>query len=382
MDAFIQYGSSSGIYTLNTTAKKSLNGEPLEFVLSGLSPNTTYYYKTNYKLVGDQEFKSNPERTFVTQRTIGSTYTFDIQADPHMDSHSDPEVYTRTLQTEANDHPDFLIDLGDTFMTEKFAVTEEQVMRRYIETRAFFDTVGGSAPLFLVNGNHDGEFGWIFNTGNQSNDAYWAIKARKLYYPNPYPDSFYTGSQSQDPTIGLHENYFSWTWGNALFIVLDAYSYSSDFKKSGDMWDSTIGIEQYQWLQHTLETSNATYKFVFEHHLLGEYRGMTSISNLFEWGGYNNNGNYEFSQKRPNWTLPIHQLLAKNNVTIFFQGHDHLFCQEQKDGVVYQEVLNQALKQAPITQIQVLQPLILDKCWRVPAIYVSRFRLKTSQSTM
>jgi hypothetical protein len=30
--------------------------------------------------------------------------------------------------------------------------------------------------------------------------------------------------------------------------------------------------------------------------------------------------------------------MVKNKVTIFFQGHDHLYAQEQLDGVVYQEV--------------------------------------------
>jgi hypothetical protein len=65
---------------------------------------------------------------------------------------------------------------------------------------------------------------------------------------------------------------------------------------------------------------------------------MTSWANLYEWGGYNNDSVWQFNQMRPTWTLPIHQLMVKNNVTIFFQGHDHLFCQESKDCIIYQEV--------------------------------------------
>lgn len=30
--------------------------------------------------------------------------------------------------------------------------------------------------------------------------------------------------------------------------------------------------------------------------------------------------------------------MAKNGVTIFFQGHDHLFAKQERDGVVYQEL--------------------------------------------
>jgi hypothetical protein len=34
--------------------------------------------------------------------------------------------------------------------------------------------------------------------------------------------------------------------------------------------------------------------------------------------------------------MTIHQLMVKNGVTIFFQGHDHLFCKQELDGVIYQ----------------------------------------------
>ncbi len=39
---------------------------------------------------------------------------------------------------------------------------------------------------------------------------------------------------------------------------------------------------------------------------------------------------------RPGWSLPIHQLMVKTGVTIFFQGHDHIFVRQQLDGIVYQ----------------------------------------------
>ena len=34
--------------------------------------------------------------------------------------------------------------------------------------------------------------------------------------------------------------------------------------------------------------------------------------------------------------------MVKTGVTIFFQGHDHLFAHQQKDGVTYQETPNPA----------------------------------------
>ena len=65
------------------------------------------------------------------------------------------------------------------------------------------------------------------------------------------------------------------------------------------------------------------------------------LADGYEWGGRDPRGK-TFKEMRPNWELPIHQLFVKTGVTIFFQGHDHLFARQEKDGVIYQEVPNPA----------------------------------------
>lgn len=60
------------------------------------------------------------------------------------------------------------------------------------------------------------------------------------------------------------------------------------------------------------------------------------------YSGYTNAGVWEFDRRRPNWELPIHQIMVENGVTIFFQGHDHLFVHQELDGIVYQSVPNPA----------------------------------------
>jgi hypothetical protein len=87
-----------------------------------------------------------------------------------------------------------------------------------------------------------------------------------------------------------------------------------------------------------LRKSKSKFKFVFAHHVLGTGRGGVERANLFEWGGYGQNGNWQFNQFRPKWNLPIHALMAKNKVTIFFQGHDHIYAKQALDGVIYQTV--------------------------------------------
>ncbi|MFN5365514.1 MAG: hypothetical protein ACK5Q2_12795 [Bacteroidota bacterium] len=56
------------------------------------------------------------------------------------------------------------------------------------------------------------------------NIAVYGTLWRKFYYPNPVPNDFYSGNLTQEPwNIGLPENYYAFTWGDALFVILDVY---------------------------------------------------------------------------------------------------------------------------------------------------------------
>jgi hypothetical protein len=75
---------------------------------------------------------------------------------------------------------------------------------------------------------------------------------------------------------------------------------------------------------------------VFSHHAVGNFRGGAEIASLYEWGGYDRSGAYLFDKMRPGWGEPIQKIMEDTGVTIFFQGHDHLFAREAVNGVVYQ----------------------------------------------
>ena len=173
-----------------------------------------------------------------------------------------------------------------------------------------------------------------------NNLGVWSTLWRKFYFPNPEPNSFYSGNtEVEDYGMGSPQNYFAWTWGNALFVVIDAYRYQNDTTAKPKNWDWSIGFTQYTWLKNTLESSTAQYKFVFCHQVRGQGRGGALIAKNFEWGGYENNGTtFGFTTKRQGWAKPIHQLFVDNGVNIFFHGHDHLFAHEVLDSVVYPEV--------------------------------------------
>lgn len=326
----ISYGTESGNYTSQTENINLTANTPQTFQLSDLQPDTQYFYSIN----------NGAENTFHTARPAGSTFTFTIQADSHLDSNTSAEVYLQTLANQRADNPDFVIDMGDTFMTDKYKPYTDATPQ-YLAQRYFMGQLG--MPLFLVLGNHDGEGVPRGKDGEAM--SVWSAQNRTSLFPNPVPNDFYSGNITPHPTVGDLQNYYAWEWGDALFIVLDPYWYTKSAPskdQAADLWNPTLGDEQYQWLKSTLENSNAKWKFVFIHQLIGglekDGRGGIEVAPFHEWGGNNPDGSYAFDQYRPGWEMPVHQLLLTHNVNAVFHGHDHLFVQQELDGIIYQEI--------------------------------------------
>ena len=358
LTVYLEYGTRTGTYGTEIPPVSLSANVPQEVTLGGLTANTRYYYRLRFRTATATSYDASPESSFMTQRSAGSTFTFGVQGDSHPERVGvmfNSAYYTRTLQTVAADNSDFYILLGDDFSIDTInqanprAVTQPQVIDRYIMQRPYLGLIGKAMPVYLVNGNHEQAARYLLD-GTPNNVAVWAQNARNAYYAQPAPDDFYSGNPEQIPHIGLLRNFFAWTWGDALFVTLDPYWGSpvvadNDFyggAKTTDQWKITHGELQYQWLKTTLEGSKAKYKFVFAHHVLGTGRGGVDIALKYEWGGQNANGTPGFAQNRPTWALPIHQLMAANKVTIFFQGHDHIFVRQQLDGVTYQSLGNPA----------------------------------------
>lgn len=338
----VEYGTSSGVFSFSTVEVNLSANEPKAVVLSGLNANTCYYYCVKYRLTSESAFRQGNECTFQTQRPPGASFCFTIEADPHpYDKKCYAPLWNIDLQNQLADKPDFMIDMGDTFGDDHnpFTITNEEIRKLHLDNRAFFGQVCHSVPLFLCLGNHEGESGYYLLQTPPNNLATYGTIWRKYYYSNPSPDGFYSGNTALEGNgIGAPENYYAWQWGDALFVVLDAYRYYTASAKP-DKWDWTIGKTQYDWLKQALESSKAKYKFVFMHHVLGEARGGANLATLYEWGGSDGKGSTSaFATNRPGWEMPIHQLMAKNKVNIFFQGHDHLYAKEDIDGMVYQTI--------------------------------------------
>ena len=346
-----------------------LPGEPYNVVISGLSPDTQYYYRMRYQKPGDV-WVSRTEHSFHTQRAPGDTFSFVVTSDTHSGlggNYFSTTNYNKTLSHILADDPDFWIDVGDSFPTDS-KTTSDQYQTAYKTMRGYIKTVSGDVPFFQVLGNHEQEMGWNLDdkADTSQTQPILEVNARRAIFPNPKPDDFYSGNTDASLTYidddHLREDYYAWTWGDAQFIVLDPYWYSMTWPQEdstypfggeedpnnetrGTRWDWTLGIDQYLWLKDTLANSTAQYKFVFIHHVTGGIlpygRGGTEIAGYFEWGGKNWNGTWGWDTERSaseGWTLPVHQLMDQYDVTIFFHGHDHFYAKQILDDIVYQEV--------------------------------------------
>lgn len=345
VEVAIEYGMISGTYTNQTTWQLFPDSITAEIELNNLQPDTRYYYRTLLRSPRATSVLTRPEFTFHTKRQQGQTFTFDVIADVHVDEQTDTAILNRCMLNQTEDQPDFIVDLGDFLMSDKLKDTVtnrvplDTITYRCHLLRNIYEQTCHSSPLFIAIGNHEGESGWLHN-GTASNIPVRGSQERKRFFPNPYPNSFYSGDTTNYPFIGQRGSYYSWQWGDALFIVLDPYWYTTVKPDSLHGWRWTLGENQYLWLKSVLENSNATFKFVFAHHLIGgdpEGRGGTEFADLYEWGGNNLDSTNGFATNRPGWYKPIKDLLTENKVTVFFHGHDHFFGKQEKDCLIYQE---------------------------------------------
>ncbi len=306
--------------------------QPQEVVIDQLASDTAY----RWQLSGGDGGIVTTGRIH-TQRPSGSHFRVTVTADSHLDQNTDPVLYRRALANVRADNADFHIDLGDTFMTEKH-VDRASAAKQYLAQHGYLAAIG--TPLFLVLGNHDGEEARQ-RRGAGENLASWSNTMRQRYFPNPVPDRFFSGNGDVSTGNGALADYYAWTWGDALFIVLDPYWYAGE-RRGDEGWNLSLGKTQYDWLARTLANSRARYKLVFVHQLVGgqgdQGRGGIEMAGFGEWGGRNGDGSDGFAAHRPGWNEPIHALLKRYGVNLVLHGHDHLFAAQTLDGIAYQEV--------------------------------------------
>lgn len=304
-------------------------GKWLEWTVEGLKPGSRYTYAIHMASAGNPDVVA-AQGGFITQRTGDESFVAALITDPHTGSFPEgaPElrVMDDVVRNVRRDNPEFVIGLGDNVAwpsSRNAAQTStDDAERAYEMYRRHTGPLTASTSHFSLLGNWDGE------TGKFPQESIALVRGvRHRFLPNPdhrtYPQG---GSAGQD--------YYAFTWGPALFVVLNVQGYTkasaalmlptaSDVSKVED-W--TLGRTQLAWLERTLKESSRPFKFVCIHHAVGGQAGNPQDT-LYGRGGARA---AKVGEQRI-----VHTLMREHGVQVFFYGHDHVFVDDVVDGIHY-----------------------------------------------
>jgi len=369
-EAYVEWGSDGVNFPRSTSISLVNGGVAKNFLLSGLSSDTQYFYRLQTRPIGGT-YTPGPVRTFVTlpsepghEARIVATTDIHVTNQLVLGLNTQMDLLDSTLVTM----PEYLaparyhvwLDLGDLVVVraQRIAFDQEEVEQRYRTCREYIEKAAHSLPFVLVRGNHEEVNGWD-DDSTPNNTTVWSGKMLLKYFPPPLPDGFYSGNTTPHPEIGLPGDYFAFDVGPMRVRCLDPYLFSEVRPHNGhgetggslDGWDWKLGQAQYDWLYNDLFTHPSKFSMVALHHLTscyaapGYYYGRGGIEVVdyaiagrptFEWGGEDTTGMNVLASKRPAYEHgSIHDMLVGEGNQVVLKGHDHFHARQQLDGMVY-----------------------------------------------
>lgn len=218
------------------------------------------------------------------------------------------DVLRRVLRSIRRLEVDFVVSLGDLLhvaaQTPDPRMPLPDLQGAYEDLRSLLGELGSDTPFFPVLGNWDGESGWLAEPLRRA-----ARQARVRSLPTPNGRS-----------------YFTWTWGDALFVALDVTGFTTREPRPGGEPPWTLGAEQWEWLEATLKSSGHRFKILFMHHPLAGHGGDADNTAYARGGGR--------AADRGEQAV-IQGLAERHGVQIIFYGHDHVFVDTTVRGVHY-----------------------------------------------
>jgi hypothetical protein len=268
----VEYGLSPGV-TSGAAQETSARTEH-EVPLTGLVPDTTYYYSIGTPtttIAGDETFQFRTAPPRGTERpvrvwVIGDSGTADANARAVRDAYAG---FTGTRPT------DLWLMLGDNAYNDGF---DHEYQAAVFNT---YPAMLRKSVLWPAYGNHDGSAAdAASNTG-------------------PYFDIFTLPKEGQAGGEGSNtEAYYSFDYANIHFVSLE--SYETDRSPSGPMLT---------WLQRDLAANTQPWVIVYFHHP------------PYSKGSHNSDTEIELVQMRQN-ALPI---LESFGVDLVLAGHSHAY---------------------------------------------------------
>ncbi len=230
--------------------------------IEGLQPGTTYYYS-----IGDASKGYWSKVSTITTADNSDSFTFFHMSDPQSGMERQYKVWANVVDTAFNMYPDasFIVTTGDQ----------------------------------VDHGDNFNQWKWLFNTaaddlmntvlmptaGNHEEHGTFALEENFVLPSHP----------EQDEETGT---YYSFTYNNALFMILNANNLNED---------EGFSDEQIAWIKATAAASDAEWKFVATHKAL-----------------YSNGSHYD-DDDVVEMRKQLASLMPELGVDIVLQGHDHVY---------------------------------------------------------
>ncbi len=273
--AVVEYGTT---FPPKLQAKVDKADAMGEVPLTNLEPNTKYFYRVVCTDGEGRKVESKP-MTFMTAPGTTDAFSFTVVGD----TQRNPVVTGKVAKLMWERRPNFVVHCGD--VVDDGASKAQWTGDLFKPCSELF----GRVAVFPCIGNHEKDHPHYYK-----------------YFALPKP-----------------EYYYSYTYGNAEFFVLDTNT-KRNLKPDG---------EQYKWLDKALAASTAKWKVCYHHHPAycsdDDDYGNT-------WKGSSTYGDVRVRS--------FVELYEKYKVDVVFNGHVHVYERtwpiragkvDQKDGVVY-----------------------------------------------
>ena len=273
----VRYGTTAGIYTDSVIDLTSSTQHVIN--LTGLQPNTKYYYtlgSTTRQLQGDAN------NFFVTPPVPGATgkYNFWLVGDCGNNSTNQKNVRDAYINYMGSNVTNGWLLLGDNAYSSG---TESEYQAEFFDV--YQGTVSKNMPLYPSPGNHD------YSNGS------------KFDHSVPYYSIFDMPANGEAGGVASNtEAYYSYDYGNVHFLSLDSYGKEDGVNRLYD----TLG-PQVQWIKQDLAANSKKWIVAYWHHP------------PYTMGSHNSDTESELTKMHTNFI----RILERYKVDLIVCGHSH-----------------------------------------------------------